>query len=231
MGQKPFLSIGAQATWGRDPRRAERLPVLGSPFVSPVWCICSWSGCPPGVSAPVCVCTRVFTHALEVEWACWNPSEVLLPLFCVSTSSSARGVCGSCCSFLSMSLYPSPGAPYPKPLPLSSLLPEASSQNEECGLVRPLQANLGLGTLFPSPTQGSRSPHQRGNHSGSSEGLLCLRKPSAADMVACDTRGLLPVVCPTVERGGRRSLVRASLETHHLRDQGCPAGLCLGAGI
>lgn len=23
MGQKPFLSIGAQATWGRDPRRAE----------------------------------------------------------------------------------------------------------------------------------------------------------------------------------------------------------------
>lgn len=156
-------------------------------------------------------------------------SSVSLPL--LSPSSSARGVCGSCRSFLSMSLYPSPGAPYPKPLPLSSLLPEASSQNEECGLVRPLQANLGLGTLFPSPTQGSRSPHQRGNHSGSSEGLLCLRKPSAADMVACDTRGLLPVVCPTVERGGRRSLVRASLETHHLRDQGCPAGLCLGGGI
>lgn len=157
-------------------------------------------------------------------------SSVSLPL--MSPSSFARGVCDSCRSFLSISLYPSPGAPYPKPLPLSSLLPEARSQNEECGLVRPLQANLGLSTLFPSPTQGFQSPLTReGIHSGSSEGLLCLRKPSAANMVACDTWGLLPIVCPTVEKGGRRSLVRASLKTHHLRDQGRPAGLCLGAGV
>lgn len=61
MGQKPFLSIGAQATWGRDPRRAERLPVLGSPFVSPVWCYLLMVGVSPRCLCS-CVCMYMCVH-------------------------------------------------------------------------------------------------------------------------------------------------------------------------
>lgn len=95
MGQKPFLSIGAQATWGSDPRRAERLPVLGSPL-SPLSGVFAHGRGVPQMSLLLCVCTCVFTHALEVEWVCWNPSEVLLPLFCVSTSAVSLFLCQRC---------------------------------------------------------------------------------------------------------------------------------------
>lgn len=95
---------------------------------------------------------------------CWNPSTALLPFSVslplpVSLFLRQRRVWLLLFPLLSISPYPSLGMPYPKLLPLSSsLLPEASSQNEKCGLVRPLKATLGLSILFPSLARGGRVP-------------------------------------------------------------------------
>lgn len=163
MGQKPFLSIGAQAAWGSDPRRAERLPVLGSPL-SPLSGVFAHGRDVPQMSLLLCVYVHVCSH-MPWKWSgyvgiplrsCFL-SSVSLPL--LSPFSIGRGVCDSCRSFLSISLYPSPGAPYPKPLPLSSLLPEASSRYEECCLVTvPIPSPR---FQVPSPERESSVAHQR----------------------------------------------------------------------
>lgn len=87
-----------------------------------------------------------------------SASPFLCLYLCLSPSSFARGV-WLLLFLLSISLYPSLGTPYPKPLPLcSSLLPEASRQKERCDLLRPLKANLNRGILCPSLAQGFKVP-------------------------------------------------------------------------
>lgn len=132
--------------------------------------VCSW----PQVSLCLClcVCTCVFTRALDVEGgyggvplrSCFlfsvSPTSACLPLplpeVCVTPVPPPPFLVTLLLGCLTPNLFPSP-----------PLLPEASSQQEECGLVRPLKASLGLGILFPIPSPRFQGPLVRGPHSGS----------------------------------------------------------------
>lgn len=123
MGGTPLLSVGAQAAWGSNPRRAERLPVLGAPFVY-IRCLLVAVRAVSRVSAFVYMCVHKCPGSgVRV---CGNPLRPCFPFcvyLCLSLSSFARGMCDSCYSSSVFSSSPFSGAPYPDPLP--SLLPSA----------------------------------------------------------------------------------------------------------